>query len=136
MPPRRQVWTDNEKQTLLEGLIVMQSQGFDPNDTNAWFEPSNSAAIITFLRNGHVREHWLDNVDKARRKYMNTKAAYNSFRLLDQRHTGGGVRTPFPLEDLVEQLANADNPIARPPIVIDNGTIIRDATHPANVESA
>ena len=49
MPPRRQVWTDNEKQTLLEGLIVMQSQGFDPNDT--------IGAIITFLRNGHVREH-------------------------------------------------------------------------------
>ena len=131
---RRVVWSENEKRALLLVLIGLLAQGFDPNDSASWFIDNNAAAILQGLRQSTVRDVWLDSIDKVRRKYMNIKADYNRFQALDQRHTGGGVRVGFPMEELVEQLVNPNDPIARPPLITDNGFIQEDADHPANAD--
>ena len=94
----------------------------------------NATAIIDSLRAASVREMWLDSIDKARRKYMNIKVDYNKFAALDSLHTGGNVRSGFSMEEMVEQLANTNNPIARPPVIVVDGEIIVDATYPANAQ--
>ena len=92
---------------------------------------ANAVAILATLRTGLVRI-WLDNIDKPRRKYMNTISQFNSFRALNAVHTGGGVRVPFQMKDLVEQLEDPNNAIVRPPFLVDGNVINVDPNHPMN----
>ena len=68
-----------------------------------------------------VNEHWLSDIKKVKKAYFNRKSDYNNFKLLDKKHTGGGHRPQFVDEDLMENLAGADNPSADPQLIIENG---------------
>ena len=86
------------------------------NDTSEWLEEANSSAILSKLREAGVNEYWLVSINKLKKAYMNRKADYNKFRQLDDRlHTGGGHRTAFLDEDLMETLAGLHSPSAEPP---------------------
>ena len=58
---------------------------------------------------------------------MNRKAEYNKYKMLDRLHTGGGYRTPFTDENIMEILAGSDNPSAEPIITIENELITSQA---------
>ena len=86
--------TSMERQRIASIAWRANCYEISPNDSNSWFDDANAAAILAFLETGLVHENWLDNIDKPRRKYMNTRAKFNSFRAMDAVHTGSGVRVP------------------------------------------
>ena len=46
---RRLKWNNAEKKVSSEGLVALQSRGFDVNDTEQWYEDGNATAVIAML---------------------------------------------------------------------------------------
>ena len=74
----RLCWSQGDTKKLLEVLVVLKSQGFDPNDTNEWLNESHSKLIQEKLVKVKVNEAWSSSIAKCRKKYMNIKANYAS----------------------------------------------------------
>ena len=89
---RRVAWTESEKHVLLEVLVEVQSLGVNVNNTSEWLKEEHGDIILSKLREARVNAHWLIDINKVKKAYMNIKAEYNKYRMLDRLHTVGGYR--------------------------------------------
>ena len=65
-------WTKTETRDMLEAIIEMKTEGFQPNDSPAWFLESNQVILKQKLAVKKVN----NNTHKVRKKYANIKAEY------------------------------------------------------------
>ena len=102
---KRVCWSLQDTKSLLEALVVMQSQGFNPNDTNEWERSKTSTAFKKKIRKRvlGVRSY------KVRKKYSNIKANYVSATKKEKYSTGGGTSKTILYSEYMDQLVGTDN---------------------------
>ena len=104
---------------MLEVLVVLKSQKFDPNNTNEWLKMAHGALIWSKLDKVKVNEACGSSITKCRKKYMSIKANYALQVKLDKFTTGSGNTFPIMYAEYMNVLFEEDNAICNPDLVID-----------------
>ena len=124
----RLTWSQKDTCSLLESLVVMASEQFNPNDTNEWLQDENIEILKAHLVERKVNKNWWTNISgetdmaKCRKKYTNLKANYVAQQKTDKYSTGGGtVKSDNRYTEYMDKLVGSDNPISNPDLVIDDG---------------
>ena len=131
---RRDRWLRSETRDMLEALVEMKVDGFNPNESANWYNPTKAAVLIDKLKAKNVNSTWTDDIDKVRKKYSNIKADYQKFLKLDKYNTGkevvDGHENGHLYGALMHELVSDTNPVSSPIIVVDNGTVSEQVPPP------
>ena len=132
-------WTKTETRDMLEAIIEMKTEGFQPNDSPAWFLENNQVILKQKLAAKKVNIVWYNDIHKVRKKYANIKAEYQKYLKLDKYNTGkevvDGHENGFVYGQQMHQLVEDSNPVSSPIIVVDGGSISEQVPPPLHAIS-